>query len=100
MPDLSRILNLIEQLPVYGQLLEGLKQRHDGTVVMLDAAKPYLIAALYHTRQLPILVITAQPENSRKLYEQLSTWCGFNNRLKLFPEPEALPYEFIARYLH
>ncbi|MCK5577074.1 MAG: hypothetical protein KAI14_02050, partial [Dehalococcoidales bacterium] len=60
-PDLSQLLNLIEQLPVYRQLLKRLKQRSDSTMVVLDAAKPYLIAALYESLRLPMLVVTAQP---------------------------------------
>jgi len=62
---------------------------------MLDAAKPYLIAALYQNLKLPMLVVTAQPENSKKLYEQISTWSG-STQIKLFPEPDALPYQRIA----
>ncbi len=95
--NLTQLLPLIEETPTYRQLVEEMRgQNNNIRVVVLDAAKPYLIAALYHTRRLPILVITAQPENSKKLYEQLSTWCGSNNRVKLFPEPDAFPYQRIA----
>ena len=95
MPDLSRLLNLIEQMPVYRQLLEGLKKRGDSNVVVLDAAKPYLIAALYESLRLPMLVVTAQPEGCKKLHEQLLSWCH-SSQVKLFPEPDALPYERLA----
>ena len=95
MPDLSQLLNLIERLPVYHQLLERLEQRRDGTVVVLDAAKPYLIAALYESLRVPVLVVTAQPESGKKLHEQLLSWCP-SGRVKLFPEPDALPYERLA----
>jgi transcription-repair coupling factor (superfamily II helicase) len=95
LPDLSRLLNLVEQLPVYRQLLEGLKQRNDSTVVVLDAAKPYLLAALYQNLQLPMLVVTARPESCKKLHEQLLSWCH-SGQVKLFPEPDTLPYERIA----
>jgi len=94
LPDLSRLLKLIEPLPVYRQLLEGLKQRSDGAVVVLDAAKPYLLAALYKSLRLPMLVVTAQPESGKKLHEQLLSWCP--SGVKLFPEPDALPYERLA----
>ncbi len=94
MPDLSQLLNLIEQMPVYRQLLEELKGRSDSTVVVLDAAKPYLLAALYEGLQLPMLVVTAQPESCKKLQEQLLSWCP--SGVKLFPEPDALPYERLA----
>jgi len=94
--NLSQLLHLIEQMPAYRQLVDELKQQN-GTAkaVVLEAAKPYLIAALYQSLQLPMVVVTARPEKCRKLYEQLSTW-NDSRQVKLFPEPDALPYERIA----
>jgi len=93
--ELTQLLNLIEEMPAYRRLIEE-RQRQTGSdgVVVLNAAKPYLIAALYHKWQLPMLVVTAQPENCKKLYEQLLIWT--NSPVKLFPEPDALPYERIT----
>ena len=89
--NLTQLLSLIEEMPAYRQLVqELLGQINNIKVAVLDAAKPYLIAALYHTQQQPILVVTAQPENSKKLYEQLLTWCN-STRVKLLPEPDTLP---------
>jgi len=94
--DLSQLLHLIEEMPVFRQLTGELQQPRANTkVTVLDAAKPYVIAALYHHLRLPMLVITAQPENSKKLYEQLLTWVN-GNQVKLFPEPDALPYQRVA----
>ncbi len=95
MPEISRLLKLIESKPAYRLLLEELKKSNDTTVVALDAAKPYLIAALYENLKLPIVVVTAQPENAKKLHEQLSSWCR-SGQVKLFPEPDVLPYERLA----
>ena len=94
--DLTQLLRLIEEMPAYRQLVDEL-QRQDGSarVAVLDAAKPYLVASLYYRRPRPMLVVTAQPENSKRLYEQLLTWCP-SSQVKLFPEPDALPYERIA----
>ena len=93
--NLSLLLNLIEEIPAYHQLVAELKQSNVTTsVAALNAAKPYLIAALYQSLQRPMLVVTAQPENSKKLYEQLLTWSG--SQAKLFPEPDALPYQRVA----
>ena len=94
--NLIQLLPLIEGMPAYRQLVAELQEANDSPqVTVLDAAKPYLIAALYHSRRLPLLVVTAQPENCRKLYEQLLTW-GVSTQVKLFPEPDALPYQRIA----
>jgi len=94
--DLTQLLYLIEEMPTYHQLLDELKRQNGNPrVAVLDAAKPYLIAALYQNLKLPMLVVTAQPENSKKLYEQISTWSS-STQIKLFPEPDALPYQRIA----
>jgi transcription-repair coupling factor (superfamily II helicase) len=94
--NLTQLLHLIEEMPAYRQLVEELKQQN-GTAkaAVLDAAKPYFIAALYRSLRLPMVVVTAQPEKCRRLYEQLLTW-GNSSQVKLLPEPDALPYEHIA----
>ncbi|MFC1983731.1 transcription-repair coupling factor [Chloroflexota bacterium] len=94
--DLTQLLKLIEKMPAYRRLLDELRQQNGNIrITALDAAKPYLIAALYQKLKLPVLVVTAQPENSKKLYEQISTWFNFD-QIKLFPEPDALPYQRIS----
>lgn len=94
--DLTQLLQIIKQMPVYHHLIDELKRQNSNTrVSVLDAAKPYLIAALYQSLKLPMLIVTAQPENSKKLYEQILIWSG-SSRVKLFPEPDALPYQRIA----
>ena len=67
MPNLSQLLNLIEQLPVYRRIYEEIRQKSDSAVAVLDAAKPYLIAALHQSLRIPMLVVTAQPETGKKL---------------------------------
>jgi len=94
--DLTQLLHLSEEMSAYRGLLSEIEQGNGSVrAAVLDAAKPYLIAAIRQHLQRPTMVITAQPENSRKLYEQLSTWCT-SNRVELLPEPDALPYERIA----
>ena len=94
--NLTPLLSLIEEMSTYRQLVKKLQGQGDNIrVAVLNAAKPYLIAALYHTQRLPMLVVTAQPENSKKLYEQLLTWCN-STQVKLLPEPDSLPYQRVA----
>ena len=80
--DLTQLLHLIEEMPAYRRLNEALGQGDAVGAVVLEAAKPYLIAALYRRRRQPMLVVTAQPENCKKLYEQISTWS--NTEVKIF----------------
>jgi transcription-repair coupling factor (superfamily II helicase) len=94
--DLTRLLKLTNEMPAYHQLVEGLSQSENSSSLMvLEAAKPYLTAALYHSLRRPLFIITAQPEDAHNLHEQLSTWLSFA-RPRLFPEPDTLPYQRIA----
>jgi transcription-repair coupling factor (superfamily II helicase) len=93
--DLSKLLHLIEDTPEYRRLVDELKASDGETkVVILEAAKPYLIAALYRSLGKPMVVVSAQPENCQKLYEQIGAWT--NSSALKFPEPDALPYERIS----
>jgi transcription-repair coupling factor (superfamily II helicase) len=93
---LIQLLPLIEKIPAWHQLVARLQEANGSIgITVLDAAKPYLIAALYHSQHSPMLVVTAQPDNCRQLYEQLLTWCA-PVLIKLFPEPDALPYQRIS----
>jgi transcription-repair coupling factor (superfamily II helicase) len=92
--NLSRLLSLLKEVPAYGQLVGGLstvKGEHEA--IMLDAAKPYLIAALYEELNLPFMVVTGQPETARKLHDQLRVWCSPSAELHRLPELDFLPYD-------
>ena len=95
-PEITKLLHLSDEMPAYRQLIDKLgKPDSSIRLVVLDAARPYLIASLYHNLKRPLLVVTAQPEESKKLSEQLTTWTG-TPELRLFPEPDALPYQRMA----
>ena len=67
--DLTGLLNLIDEMPAYRRLIDNLERKDGSTrAAVLDAAKPYLIAALRTRLSVPMLLVTAQPENSKKLY--------------------------------
>jgi len=92
--NLSILLSLLQEMPAYRQLVGELstaKGEHKATI--LDAAKPYLIAALYEELNLPLMVVTGQPESARKLHEQLRAWCSPSAELHRLPELDFLPYE-------
>ena len=89
-------MNLVSQVPEYVRLVDELRQKNAATKAdVIEAARPYLIAALYETLKRPIIVITAQAEEARKLYEQISIWSR-SDEVKLMPEADALPYERIV----
>jgi transcription-repair coupling factor (superfamily II helicase) len=92
LPGLVRLLKLIEEMPAYLDVREGLERGDSRTAVVLDSARPYLIAALYESLRTPVLLVTAQPGNAKRLYEQLTNWCD-SAQISIFPEADALPYE-------
>ncbi|MEE9199175.1 MAG: DEAD/DEAH box helicase, partial [Dehalococcoidia bacterium] len=61
--------------------------------MVLDAAKPCLIAALQLSLTRPMVVITARPERAKELRDQLGEWASGQALVRLFPEPDTLPYE-------
>jgi len=92
--NLSPLLSLLQEMPAYRQLvgeLSTIKGEHKA--IILDAAKPYLIAALYEELNLPFMVVTGQPESARKLHEQLRAWCSPSTELHRLPELDFLPYD-------
>jgi len=95
---LSRLLSLIEQVPGYRQLkgeLTGLQEK-DIRLVVADAVKPFVIAALHEELNLPILVIAAQPESAKRLYDELQAWCPSATWLQFFPEIDILAGEYLT----
>jgi transcription-repair coupling factor (superfamily II helicase) len=94
--NLSRLLNLINEVPEYSTLTAELRLKNGVSKTdVIEAARPYLIAALYQLLKRPVVVITAHAEESRKLYEQISIW-SHADEVKLMPEANALPYERIV----
>ncbi len=95
--DLSALLPLVQGMPAFHQLVGGLRvpggrQR----AKVLEAAKPYLLAALYQELGCSLLLVTPQPDEARRLYDQLLAWCPRSAGVLLFPELDALPYERLS----
>jgi len=92
--DLSCLLSLLKDVPAYRQLVGELSTaKGENKAVILDAARPYLIAALYEQLNSPFMVVTAQPDTARKLHEQLRVWCSASAELHRLPELDFLPYD-------
>ncbi len=96
--DLSGLLSLIEQVPCYRQLKGELTESRGKGIKFLatDAVKPFVIAALHQGLNLPVLAVVAQPENAKRLYEELQDWCPNSTLIQFFPEIEFLAGEYSA----
>ena len=93
---LEGLFELVEGHPAYLRLLDGVRQGNAGQVhrmEALEAARPYLLAALWSRLGLPVLVIVPRPEDARRLHDQLNSYLGEEAPVLLFPEPEVLPFE-------
>ncbi len=99
--NLSGLLPLIEDIPSYRELVREIQAvSGERKAVVVDSARPYLIAALFQRLGLPMLVITARSERARQLYEEAPLWLGSDAPVRLFPEPDALPYERLSSDMH
>ena len=63
--NLYQLLRLIDVVPAYLGLVEELTAEEAGPqAVVLDAARPYLVACLQRRLKTPLLLITATPEDA------------------------------------
>jgi len=95
--NLSGLLALVEDMPSYRKLIRGLQEvKGENRAVVLDSAKPYLLACLYRYLGFPMLVITDRSERARQLYDEIPIWLGNGAQVRLFPEHDSLPYERLS----
>jgi transcription-repair coupling factor (superfamily II helicase) len=96
--NLSPLLSLIEKIPGYQKLKDELLEPQDKDIklVVSDAFRSSIIAALHKGLNLPVLVIVSQPENAKRLYDELQTWCPISALLQYFPEIDFLAGEYSA----
>ena len=96
--NVSSLLTLLSQKPYYQELLHEVNggKALRKVLVVTDAAKPFLIATLHHDLKLPVLVITAHSDDSRRLYEEFRHWDAHAESILSFPEAGFLPENYIA----
>lgn len=86
--DLSPLTSLILGLPAFRLLIQELEERNTSQLIVLDAATPYLVAALYRSLQQRehsvsttkygkcILLVTSSSTKAEEISEQLRSWCS------------------------
>lgn len=117
--NLSSLLQPLQVTSVYQDLLTQLRQAAKQVVDaqppnlpttqppnhptirlnLLNAARPYVLAALQSDWGRPILALAAKPEHALQLYRQLLIYAQTPDDVLYFPEPESLPYERSAMSL-
>jgi transcription-repair coupling factor (superfamily II helicase) len=94
---LSGLLTALNSVPAFERLRKEARGSGRGLwrASVMDAAKPYLIAALWRELGRPLFVLVPSPEDARRFHDQLLPWlpAEAHGSIYLFPEPDALPYE-------
>src|SRR5689334_18837975 len=105
--SIAGLLPLAQAHPAYRRVRRAVSEVLDapegpGVVLagdVLDAAKPYLLAALAADPELGarrILIVSARPERAREVAAALDLYAADPEGVLLFPTPDLLPYERIA----
>ncbi len=95
--DLTELISTIEGAPAFQRLGGDLRQgAGPRTIGVVEGAKAAALAAIAHDWPGPVLVITPRPQRAEALAEQIAVWLGQPERVLLFPERDALPYERLA----
>ena len=92
--QLAGLLSLVQDIPAYAGLrqrvVEGLGSPALGVGA---AARPFLAASLIHELERPTLLLTGRTERARQLADDLRAWLPAPERIHIFADPDALPYE-------
>ncbi len=106
MMDLSALLPIIGETAGLERLREALLRPSGrgssarAVAGVRDAAKPAALAALVADEERPVIVLTGRPARAEVLAEEIAAWLGppigGAERVLLFPERDALPYERLA----
>ena len=94
--NLAGLLAAVQSRPAFAALVRRLaRSRQDGPAGLstLEAAKPYLLAALQTTLRRPLLVVVAQGARARELAEQCQIYSASPESVALLPEHDSLFYE-------
>ncbi len=98
--NLSGLLELLNATPEFQALLTRLeKPRAAEPLQVLDAARPYALAALQQywanavSPARPLVVVTARTERAKQLWADLTAWSAAPEQIYFFAEPDPLLYE-------
>ncbi len=95
--SLTGVLELVKDHPEFQRHLAQVEAADaPATIALRAGTRSAYLAALWKERQMPMLVLTSRPEESRRIHDQLVTYLGEGEPVYLLPEPEVLPFERLA----
>ncbi len=100
---LKGLLTLLQRDPLYQDLARQIGRVREAapenvhlpalSVGLLEAARPYVIAALQADWPGPIVVLSGSPENARQLVDQIRAWSLDAERVHYYHAPDAIFYD-------
>ena len=85
--SLAALGGLLEGSPAYRRLTQALESaRGRARAQVLANATPYVLANLWHSRGVSVLIVTPRPEDARSLHEQMLLWTDRDADVLHFPE--------------
>ncbi len=92
---LSGLFSLLSQSEQHRKLVEQIRKREpvSARAVLLDSALAFYAGGLRDELSTPVLLLTARPARSRRLYEDMLVLCGEDSAIHHLPEGETLPFE-------
>lgn len=92
--NISGLLQIFDQLPVLGQLVQELEKQSTIPALNLPrSARAPLLARLAQIRQVPILFITGRVDVVSNWQQTLEAWLPEGREVLRFIEPTPLPYD-------
>ena len=92
--NLHGLIEAPKSVPGFNTLVERLStEGSSSSVSVIDAAKPLLLAALWHRLKRPLVVITDRMETAHLLHQQMLAYLGGRAPIYVLPELDSLPYE-------
>lgn len=93
---LTGLVAVLRQSEPYQALLARLNEQTGAHLPVIRAARPYLLAALAHDWQAPLIYITARGRRAYNVTEQLPVWLSDERRVYRFAEPTPMFYDRLA----
>ena len=92
--SLKGLFELLHSQTAYKELVQSLGSGAMVHAVQApEAARPFLLAALWDRLGVPVLVIVPRPEDARRFHDSLLSYLGEEAPVYLFPESDVLPFE-------
>ena len=97
--SLAGLLDAVTAHPDYRDFAARLAKATPGVPIgpigLPDAVRPVVVAAVARALRVPVLWLTAQPDDARQIAEALRAFLPDPDRVQLMPAPDALPFERI-----